>query len=125
MKLKRFLGSNVLNFSSPARIRRFFGVGHKSKKKKLLETREVDVIVVDVDPPNENQDYSGFVDSGWFTFVPMTPMNKVIEIVTSVIEKQLVIFFARCGISKLPRFFFLEQTSTISQISVYTFRVGR
>ncbi|VDD94931.1 unnamed protein product [Enterobius vermicularis] len=64
------------NKTSPARIRRFFGVGHKSKKKKLLETREVDVIVVDVDPPNENQDYSGFVDSGWFTFVPMTPMNK-------------------------------------------------
>lgn len=62
--------------TSPARIRRFFGVGHKSKKKKVLETKDVDVVVVDVDPANDNQGCSDFVDSEWFTFAPMTPMIK-------------------------------------------------
>ena len=62
--------------TSPARIRRFFGVGHKSKKKKLLEAKDVDVIVIDVDHVSDEQNCSNFADSGWYTLAPITYMAK-------------------------------------------------
>lgn len=64
------------NKNSPARIRRFFGVGHKGKKKKVLESKDVDVVVVDVDPTDETQTYSSFNDSGWYIFAPVGPIAK-------------------------------------------------
>ena len=69
-----------LCFSSPARLRRFFGVGHKNKKKKSVEGKDIEVVVVDVDPNEDSPQHPGFTDSGWYSLASLSSIAKVGEI---------------------------------------------
>ncbi|MFH4978394.1 hypothetical protein AB6A40_005103 [Gnathostoma spinigerum] len=62
--------------SSPARFRRFFSVGRKSKKKKVIELKEISVVVFDVDMQDDMISQAAFVDCGWHVLAPMNPISK-------------------------------------------------
>uniref|UniRef100_A0A914ZP21 Thioredoxin-like fold domain-containing protein n=1 Tax=Parascaris univalens TaxID=6257 RepID=A0A914ZP21_PARUN len=62
--------------NSPARIRRFFGVGRKSKKKKVIEQKEAAVVVLDVDSRDDNLPQTAIGEVGWHVLAPLSSMAK-------------------------------------------------
>uniref|UniRef100_A0A915Q056 Thioredoxin domain-containing protein n=1 Tax=Setaria digitata TaxID=48799 RepID=A0A915Q056_9BILA len=61
---------------SPVRLRRFFGVSKKSKKKRLVEVDDVSVVIFDLDLHDDGQPHAAISDSGWYIIVPINIMAK-------------------------------------------------
>ncbi|KAK6100963.1 Thioredoxin-like family protein [Brugia pahangi] len=63
---------------SPARLRRFFGVSKKSKKKRLVEVDDVNVVIIDLDLYNDDDIrlHPAISESGWYIIVPISIMAK-------------------------------------------------
>lgn len=72
---------------SPARLRRFFGVSRKSKKKRLLEVTDIAVVIFDIDL-HDDQPQTAIGDPGWYMLVPMSTIAKV-----QILKKERVIQF--------------------------------
>ncbi|KAM3724149.1 Nucleoredoxin [Dirofilaria immitis] len=62
---------------SPARLRRFFGVSKKSKKKRLVEVDDVNIVIVDLDlDDDDGRPDAAISESGWYILVPINIMAK-------------------------------------------------
>uniref|UniRef100_A0A0R3S4Z8 Thioredoxin-like_fold domain-containing protein n=1 Tax=Elaeophora elaphi TaxID=1147741 RepID=A0A0R3S4Z8_9BILA len=74
--LDRYLNI-FLFFRSPARLRRFFGVSKKSKKKRLVEVDDVNVVIFDLDlHDDDGRPHAAISESGWYILAPLTIMAK-------------------------------------------------
>ncbi|VDK78903.1 unnamed protein product [Onchocerca ochengi] len=67
----------VVIVKSPARLRRFFGVSKKTKKKRLVEVDDVNVVIFDLDlPDDDGRPHAAISESGWYILVPINVMAK-------------------------------------------------